>query len=216
MDKKPIGLAAIILTLFAILGTGIVAVTNEVTKERRAEQQLRALLYSLNQVVDHKTYDNDLALDFIEVSDRALLGSMEPLRIYRARKAGNPVAAVVTAIAPDGYSGSIKLLAGIRYDGSLSGVRVIQHKETPGLGDGVDIERSDWILGFNDKSLSNPSDGGWKVKKDGGQFDQLTGATITPRAIVRAVHRALQYYDKNRDSIFAKTSTRAQESSDDQ
>ncbi len=88
-------------------------------------------------------------------------------------------------------------------NGNLSGVRVVKHRETPGLGDAVDISHSNWILGFNDKSLSNPDDQGWKVKRDGGIFDQFTGATITPRAVVNAVHNALLYFEKNQDMLFS-------------
>jgi electron transport complex protein RnfG len=113
------------------------------------------------------------------------------------------VAAVLASIAPDGYAGTIKLLVGINYDGSIAGVRVVSHKETPGLGDAIEAERSDWILGFNGHSLREPGEERWKVKKDGGIFDQFSGATITPRAIVAAVHNTLSYYQNNREALFA-------------
>ncbi len=111
---------------------------------------------------------------------------------------------VYSSIAPNGYNGPIQLLIGVYANGHLAGVRVVKHRETPGLGDAVSITYSDWILGFNDKSLSNPEPGKWKVKRDGGIFDQFTGATITPRAVVNAVHNALLYFEKNQDTLFSK------------
>jgi electron transport complex protein RnfG len=110
---------------------------------------------------------------------------------------------VLEAVAPDGYSGRIKLLIAIRADGELAGVRVLAHRETPGLGDYIEIAKSEWISGFTGKSLDNPLPDNWKVKKDGGQFDYMAGATITPRAVVRAVRRALDYYAQNRERLFA-------------
>jgi electron transport complex protein RnfG len=107
-------------------------------------------------------------------------------------------------VVPNGYSGPIKLLVAVRTDGTLGGVRVVAHKETPGLGDKVEESRSDWILSFNDKSLSKPALAGWKVKKDGGQFDQFTGATITPRAIVSGVKNTLLYFQEHGKALFLK------------
>lgn len=110
---------------------------------------------------------------------------------------------VMEAIAPDGYSGKIRFIMALQYDGSIGGVRVVKHKETPGLGDYIEIARSDWIKGFNGVSLDNHKDSDWKVKKDGGQFDYMAGATVTPRAVVKAVHKAAQYYAQHRDELFA-------------
>ncbi len=109
----------------------------------------------------------------------------------------------MSAVAPDGYSGNIRLLVGVQADDTLSGVRVVAHRETPGLGDAIDEQRSDWVYGFDGKSLGNPPLAKWAVRKDGGHFDQLTGATITPRAIVRAVRRTLLYYRANREALYA-------------
>ena len=125
--------------------------------------------------------------------------------VYRARKDGAPVAAVFTSIAPNGYSGTIKLLVGVYYDGSLAGVRVINHKETPGLGDKINEKKTNWILKFKGLSLTNPVESQWAVKKDGGEFDQFTGATITPRAVVTAVKKSLQFFEQNRDELFKET-----------
>lgn len=203
MPWRNMFIGALILGLFAVAGTGLVSLTHIGTKERIAENERHALLKSLHQLIPPSAHDNDIYSDVIAVQAPALLGSKDPVNIYRARMGGQPVAAVISSIAPDGYSGNIKLLVGIRYDGTLAGVRVVSHRETPGLGDGIEVERSDWILDFNGRSLSNPQESGWKVQKDGGQFDQFTGATVTPRAIVKAVYNTLHYYQKHREALYA-------------
>ena len=203
MPWRNMMIGALILGLFAVAGTGLVALTFDGTKERIAENERQALLRNLHQLIAPAEHDNDLYADVITVQDKLLLGNKEGTTIYRARQGGQPVAAVIAATAPDGYSGNIKLLVGIYYDGTLAGVRVIGHRETPGLGDAIEAERSDWILGFKDRSLLDPEESGWKVKKDGGVFDQFTGATITPRAVVKAVHNTLRYYQQHREAIFA-------------
>ena len=109
---------------------------------------------------------------------------------------------MLETVAPDGYNGSIRLLVAINLDSTLAGVRVVQHRETPGLGDAIDAQRSDWILGFDGKSLTTPPRKDWKVKRDGGDFDQFTGATITPRAVVKAVKKALLYFQANGHGLF--------------
>jgi electron transport complex protein RnfG len=138
----------------------------------------------------------------VEVLAPHWLGVDAPQPVHRARKAGAPVAVVLAAVAPDGYNGDIKLVVGITYEGDVSGVRVIAHRETPGLGDGIEEARSDWILQFKDRSLVSPPPEGWKVKRDGGIFDQFTGATITPRAVVRAVHKCLQFYSAHQTDLY--------------
>ena len=112
------------------------------------------------------------------------------------------MAAVFNSIAPNGYSGKIHLLVGVYFDGSIAGVRAIKHAETPGLGDALEIQKSPWVLDFDSKSLDNPAQGHWLVKRDGGVFDQFTGATITPRAVVQAAKNTLLYYEKNADTLF--------------
>ena len=104
-------------------------------------------------------------------------------------------------------AGRIELLVGIDRNGVLAGVRAITHKETPGLGDKINTNVSDWIFGFAGKSLNNPDASGWKVKKDGGEFDQFTGASVTPRAVVAAVYRALQYFQENRHLLLIPVKT---------
>jgi len=198
--------SAMLLGLFAVIGTALVAVTYDATAERIAANHRARLLRSLHLLITPDQHDNDLFTDVTTVTDRELLGTDEPVKVYRARKNGQPVAAIINSVAPDGYSGRIDLLVAIRYDGTLAGVRVINHKETPGLGDGIEITRSDWIRSFDNRSLHNPDRKGWAVKRDGGIFDQFSGATISPRAVVKAVYRTLLYFDKHRDELFAKPS----------
>ena len=196
-------IAAAILGSFAMVGTGLVGMTFEGTKDRIAANEKESLLRTLNEMVPAEAYDNDIYNDKIVVHSKQLLGSDEGLTIYRARKNGRPVAAIMTAHAPDGYNGTIKLLVAVDLAGQIGGVRVLSHRETPGLGDGIEIERSAWIDQFYGHSLNAPDTQGWKVKKDGGVIDQFTGATITPRAVVKAVHRSLIFYFLNRSALFA-------------
>jgi len=196
---------AVVLGLFALISTWLVAITYEATKEPIAASEKRALLRNLHQLITPDMHDNDLFTDVITVTDAEHLGINKALRVFRARNNGKDIALAIETVAPEGYSGNIFLLIAIRYDGSLLGVRVSKHKETPGLGDAIEIERSDWITGFNNKSLSTTHDKAWRVEKDGGEFDQFTGATITPRAIVKAVHKTLQYYQQHRDRLFANS-----------
>ncbi len=205
MPWKNMLIGALLLGLFAVIGGGLVALTEAGTAERITANEREALLANLHALIRPDAHDNAIEEDTMAVLDRELLGSDEPVTIYRARMAGQPVAALIASSAPDGYSGTIRLLVGIRFDGTLAGVRVLSHRETPGLGDAIDITRSNWLLGFDGRSLGNPVDSGWAVKKDGGIFDQFTGATISPRAVVGAVHNTLRYYQQHRDEIFALT-----------
>lgn len=197
-------IGAAILGIFAVVGTGLVSYTYQVTKPQILENERQAILRNLHALIAPEEHDNPIESDTIEVTD-SLLGSVKPVKIYRARKQKLPIAAIISAIAPGGYSGKIHLLVAIRHDGTLAGARVVSHHETPGLGDGIEAERSDWILAFNGLSLTNPSERGWGVKKDGGDFDQFTGATITPRAVVKAVYNSLKYYEQNREMLFSHT-----------
>lgn len=201
--------SAVLLAAFAIVGTGLVAYTFENTAEQIAANQRAALLKSLHAIIPPELHDNDLFSDTIQVRDRQLLGTREPVTIYRARKSGEPVAAALTVVAPDGYGGPIELLVGVHYDGTVAGIRVIDHRETPGLGDAIEVEKSDWITRFGGRSLSDPQPAGWRVRKDGGVFDQFTGATITPRAVVTAVRNALIYFRSHRQEIFQRPGTQA-------
>jgi electron transport complex protein RnfG len=207
MNYRQSLITAAILLLFALIGTAMVAYTYDSTREQIAANERATLLRKLHRLIPPESHDNALLQDTLQVQNRTLLGTADPVTIYRARMQGKPVAVVIAAVAPDGYSGTIRLLVGINVDGSLGGVRVIAHRETPGLGDAIEEERSDWILGFTGKSLQNPPLDKWAVKKDGGAFDQLTGATITPRAVVKAVRQALLYYRDHKNALFAPGET---------
>lgn len=192
-----------LLGLVAVLGTALLTGVNELTHERIEAQQRRAVLMQLNEVLPSHYYDNHLHEDWVDISDPAAFRHDDPVRVYRARLQDQSVAAIMNLVAPDGYNGEIRLLVGIFSDGRISGVSVINHRETPGLGDPIERDRSDWALGFNGRSLQDPEPRGWAVKRDGGIFDQFTGATITPRAVVKAVHRALLYFEQHQEQIFA-------------
>ena len=210
MNYRQSLITAAILLLFALVGTAMVAYTYDNTREKIAANERAMLLRKLHRLIPPGSHDNALLQDTLQVQNRTLLGTSEPVTVYRARLNGEPVALVIAAVAPDGYSGAIRLLVGINVDGSLSGVRVVSHRETPGLGDAIEEERSDWILGFTGKSLQDPPLQQWAVKRDGGAFDQLTGATITPRAVVKAVRQALLYYRDRKDALFATNETTSQ------
>jgi electron transport complex protein RnfG len=203
VKRLSILIAGGILGIFAIAGTSLVAFTHTATAERIAANERETLLRTLHALVPAETIDNDMVLDTLQVNDLEQLGT-ETATVYRGRKLGEPVAAVLTTTVPNGYSGPIKMLVAVRYDGSLGGVRVLSHKETPGLGDKVEENRSDWIYSFNDKSIGDPPVEKWKVKRDGGVFDQFTGATITPRSIVEAVKKTLLYVQSHKDALYDK------------
>lgn len=203
--QKNILRVGLMLAVFAIGATSLVTLTEENTRDKINENERQTLLAAINALVPKNAYNNDILTDTLLISPLKELGTKDTTKVYRARDKSRPIAAVFTSIAPNGYNGKIKLLIGIYYDGSLAGVRVIKHKETPGLGDKIDIRKADWILSFNGLSLTNPIESRWKVKKDGGDFDQFTGATITPRAIVTAVKKSLLYFNKNRNELFKES-----------
>lgn len=196
--------AGALAAVFAIVGTAMVSLTWQETRDDIAEAERRVLLDTLNQLVPPQRYTNDLFTDTTTVQNEKMLGTDEPVTVYRARKDGEPVAALLTPVAPNGYSGDIRLLVAIDYSGRLAGVRVLGHKETPGLGDLIEKSKSDWLEQFDGASLAKPPLDEWKVKRDGGAFDQITGATITPRAVVQAVKNTLLFYNGNRERIYAQ------------
>jgi electron transport complex protein RnfG len=205
--------STLLLTLFALIGTAGVAYVFDQTEERIAANERAALLASLTEIVPSEAYDNDIVHDVIELEAEEL-NPRGTVTAYRARRNGTPSAVVLTVVAPDGYSGPIKLLVGIYADGRVAGVRVVSHRETPGLGDAIDARRSDWIRAFSGRSLGDPPPGEWGVERDGGAFDQFTGATITPRAVVKAVKRTLVYFDAHREALFAEPGPSPEPSND--
>lgn len=199
--------AARLLGGFAVFGAAVVAGTYGLTRGQIETNERAALVNRLNALVPPTQRDNDIDQDVITVTEPTWLGSRKPVRIYRARLRSQPIAAILEAVAPDGYSGPIRLLVAITYDGTIAGVRVLQHRETPGLGDYIEDSKSNWVFSFDSRSLTNPTQSGWKVVKDGGVFDSVTGATITPRAVVKAVNKCLQYFVSHRDTIFVAAAT---------
>ena len=204
LNRRQILISGAFLWLFAVAGTTLVAFTEYSTSAAIAENERQLLLRNLYALLPRDRLDNDIATDTLEIPASPLLGTDSATPVYRARRNGEPVAVVFSSVAPNGYSGRIHLLVGVYVDGSLAGVRVVKHSETPGLGDAVELRKSPWIKSFDGKSLHNPAADGWAVKRDGGEFDQFTGATITPRAVVKAVHNTLLYYQQNADMIFAQ------------
>lgn len=180
------------LALFALVSTGLVVAVNLLTAERINAQAQQQLFSTLSQVLPAQTYDEGLAQDCISVTDEAL-GNLNPKRVYRAKQQGQTKVLIIESTAPDGYSGNIELLIGVDSAGTVTGVRTLAHKETPGLGDKIDIKRHPWITTFAGKTALADQDARWAVKKDGGQFDQFTGATITPRAVVAATYRTVNF-----------------------
>ena len=205
---------AVILFLFTIGFTAVLAGVYLLTKPAIDASAVLKKMSSIGEVLPPGSYDNDLLKDTLALPPTPALGLDDSSTVYRARQGGRPAALVIEAVASDGYSGKIRLLVGARADGSLSGVRVTEHKETPGLGDYIDPAKDKnkahpWIAQFDGKSLATLPARDWKVKKDGGQFDSVAGATISPRAVIKAVHKALEYVGQHRDELYAP-STRGQ------
>jgi electron transport complex protein RnfG len=199
--------AAAILPVVAVAAFGLVALVHEATRDEIEAAAHARQTATFAEVLRGRDLDNDLLVDTVDVRDPELLGTPAALRAYRARLRGEPVAVVLEAVAPHGYSGAIRLLVGIAPDGTVLGVRVTAHRETPGLGDRIELRKSDWIERFAGRSMRDPAPHGWRVRKDDGEFDQFTGATVTPRAVVGAVANALVYFERHRDELLAPPAT---------
>jgi electron transport complex protein RnfG len=193
--------AAIMLAAAAIAAFGLVAVVHEATRDRIAATARAHELARFDQVLGGVLYDNDLLADTLTLHDPELPGTAAAVTAYRARFHGQPVAVVLESVAPDGYSGVIRLLLAVAPDGTILGVRTVSHHETPGLGDFIDASKSDWMQRFTGKSLGSPTAASWSVRKDGGDFDQYTGATVTSRAVVGTVGRTLEFFARHRDKL---------------
>ena len=190
------------LLVFSVVGTAVLAYTFLLTFETIRENEEREKTAMLAQTLPPKSFDNDLVNDSVALAPHPLLGR-EASRAYRARTGNRITGIVLETVARDGYAGRISLVIGFRADGTITGVRVTAHRETPGLGDYVDIAKSAWIMMFDGRSLNDTAEGQWAVKKDGGRFDYRAGATITARAVVGAVHHAAQYLAAHRDALLA-------------
>lgn len=202
---------AVILFLFVVIFTGLLSgayLWTLPTIQAAASDEKMKLI---DEVLPKSTYDNDLLKDTVRIAPTAALGLDDATSAYRARKNGKFSALVLEAVAPDGYAGKIRLLIALNGEGSLIGVRVTQHKETPGLGDYIDPKKGKdkehpWITQFNGLSPAVLDEREWKVKKDGGRFDSVAGATVTPRAVIKAVRKAALYVVENRETLFRSQS----------
>ena len=193
----------LILAAVAAICTALVALTFYATSDQIAANEQAFLEQSLTPVMSGISFDNNLPASAMKIASPHTLPGNESAVVYRARYQGQPVAALFVVSALNGFSGPIKLLIGISTDGVVTGVRAIEHGETAGLGDQIEASRSDWILGFNGTSLGAPALAAWAIRRDGGAFDQLTGASVTSRAAIDAISQTLQYFERNRDTIFA-------------
>ena len=198
-----IGLSGTVLALFAAVTSIAIGWTYLSTKSQIDFEVRRAEARQLLEIFPAYTHDNELVDDAFTIdAETPLLGIREARQGYRARLNGDVIGVILPTTARDGYSGDIRALVGIRRDGTVAGIRVVAHRETPGLGDKVDIRKSDWVTDFNQRSLADPALPGWNVKKDGGVFDQFTGATVTPRAVILATRRALEYANLHTATLF--------------
>ncbi|EMK6926364.1 electron transport complex subunit RsxG [Vibrio alginolyticus] len=191
------------LAMFACATTGLVALTQYLTKDQIKVQEQKQLLSVLNQVIPENMHDNALTQACTMVTSPDL-GTLRAMPAYLATKNGEPTAIAIESIAPDGYNGEIKVITGIDNQGNILGTRVLNHQETPGLGDKIDLRVTDWILSFTGKQVTENNWNSWKVRKDGGDFDQFTGATITPRAVVKVVRNTVNYVNQSREDILSQ------------
>jgi len=196
-----------LLGAFAIVCTGVVATISQLTKPMIAQQEQVALLKTINQLIPATSYDNDIFASCFIVNDDDLLGRGRSQQVFVAKKANTPVALMLETSTFKGYAGEIKIAVGILADGSVAGVRTIRHSETPGLGDKIQTNKSDWIYSFNGKTYQTDHSERWEVTKNGGDIDAFTGATITPRAVTLAVKDALIYFAKNKQQLFNQAPT---------
>lgn len=199
------GRSAATLAVFALCFTALLAGVYALTRDRVRANEIATRQQELARVLPAGSFDNDLLADTqpLPAADNARLGRQGAGTVHLARKHGRAVAAVLEVTAPDGYAGPISLLVGIAADGTVSGVRVLAHKETPGLGDYIEATRSNWSEQFKGRSLRDPQEQDWAVKRDGGEFDARAGATITPRAVVKALQGALKLAAERRTRWFA-------------
>ncbi|MCF6193058.1 MAG: electron transport complex subunit RsxG [Kangiellaceae bacterium] len=204
---------AFVLAVFALVSTGLIAITHLFTKDKIAEEVELSMIRQLNQIVAEENYNNSVYQDCLLVNDLALLGSKDDQKIYRMRMSSTinnnntaDYGLMLTTVAPDGYSGRIYIAVALSKTGNILGVNILAHRETPGLGDKIERKKSNWLNQFVGLSLSIVEEKNWRVKKDGGQFDALTGATITPRAVIKSVYNSLLYYQFKGDILFSQAS----------
>jgi electron transport complex protein RnfG len=212
---KPVATVALV-GLIAAGAAVLVTASWEFSRDRIAANERAELLANLSSVLAPELLGRDLNPVSIQVEDRELLGSDDPIEIFLPMEGDRPLAAIFASVAPDGYNAPIDLLIGISVpSGEVTGVRAVNHRETPGLGDRIEIEKSDWIRQFDSKRIDDPAAALWAVDKDDGAFDAITGATVTSRAVIRAVHDTLLYFDTHRDQLITAAQAAAEARSDE-
>lgn len=192
------------LATIAAICTGLVALTYQATDDRIAANEKAYLEQSLAPALAGIPFEGSIVDSRLVLEPPHELSGRDNAIIYRAYSGGKPAAALFAVTAPDGYSGPIRLLVGVAYDGRVTGVRILEHRETPGLGDRIEASKSDWVFQFDGRSLGDPPADDWALETDGGAFDQLTGASVTPRSVIRTMRKTLLYFDRNRDDIFVR------------
>ena len=197
---------ALTLATFAFVSVGLIAITHHLTKNKIAKEIELSLLKQLAIVAEPTSYNNDVYKDCLMVTDINQPEATTGQKVYRLRQNNSNVGLMITATAPNGYSGRIDFALAVSANGSILDVNVLKHQETPGLGDKIERNKSDWIKQFNNLPKGQFTNVDWQVKKDGGKFDALTGATVTPRAIVSAVKRSYDFVLKNQLELFEKPS----------
>jgi len=203
MADHPIWKSGVTLAVIAAICTSLVAITWQLTAERIETNKKEWLERSLQPALAGLFFDSSVTESMLMIPPPHELPGSGTAIIYRVYAGEKPVAALFVVSARDGYAGPIRLLIGIAMDGTVTGVRVLEHRETPGLGDRIETTKSDWVLQFDGHSLQDPEPARWALKGDGGDFDQLTGASVTPRAIINAIRTTLTYFDANRVAVFA-------------
>lgn len=203
MAESPIWKSGVTLAAIAAICTAMVALTWQLTAERIEANRKAWLERSLQPALSGLFFDSSVTESMITIPPPHELPGNEAVIVYRVYAGSEPVAALFVITARDGYAGPIRLLLGVTMEGAVTGVRILEHRETPGLGDRIESSKSDWVLQFDGRSLQDPEEKMWAIKTDGGNFDQLTGASITPRSVIRAIRETLTYFALNRDAIFS-------------
>ncbi len=207
MSEQTIIKTGATLAVIAAICTTLVAATYQITRERIVANDKALLEQALQPALAGVFYEGGVSESRLVMLPPHDLPGSDAALIYRVYAQDKPVAALFAVTARDGFSGVIRILVGVEFDGAITGVRILQHRETPGLGDKIESTRSDWIFQFDGRSMGNPEVTGWAIRNDGGEFDQLTGASVTPRAVTGAIRDTLLYFAEHRDEIFAAEST---------
>lgn len=211
MTDSSIMRSGLTLAAIAAICTALVAFTYQLTDERIAANEQAWLEQSLQPALSGLFFDSGISDSIVTIPAPHELPGSDDAIIYRVYSGESPAAALFVVSARDGYAGAIRMLVGVAVDGKVTGVHVLEHRETPGLGDLIESNKTDWVRQFDDRSLGDPVVGNWKIKRDGGEFDQLTGASVTPRAVVKAIRETLEYFDANSAAIFSAAADAADE-----